>query len=64
MPYPDKKFKAHKIRKLIRVEIIKVTIRFFQILQPTNRVITAKPTNVIIDISKVIFQYSILISHK
>ncbi|MDO6646799.1 hypothetical protein, partial [Acinetobacter guillouiae] len=64
MPYTDKKFKAHKTRKLIRVEIIKVTIRFLQILQPTNKVINVKPTNAIIDISKAIFQYSIFISHK
>jgi len=40
MPCPNKKFIVHKIRKLMRVDIIKVTIRFFQTSLFLERVIT------------------------
>lgn len=64
MPCPNKKFIVHKIRKLMRVDIIKVTIRFFQTLRPTHSTKNVRHNIMIIEIIKIIFQYFIFITHK
>ena len=64
MPCPNKKFIVHKIRKLMRVDIIKVTIRFFQTLRPIHSTKNVRHNIMVIEIIKIIFQYFIFITHK